>query len=95
MVDEVVGQDPKAMNAAQDRKAKLEAQRNQVLTQYPLLSRINPAEFNQLSEAQQTAKLREACGGVLNHERRIGHSARTSGMGRPKGEVGQDLGCRV
>jgi hypothetical protein len=65
-VDEVVGQDPKAMNAARSHKAKLEAQRNQVLMQYPLLSRINPAEFNQLSEAQQTAKLREACGGVLD-----------------------------
>jgi hypothetical protein len=66
VVDEVVGQNPEKWNAARARKAQLEAKRNQVLTQYPLLSRIDPAEFNRLDEAQQTAKLREACGGVLN-----------------------------
>jgi hypothetical protein len=66
MMDEVVGQDPSALHTAQQHKAEIEAQRNQVLRQYPLLSRIDPAEFNQLTEAQQTAKLREACGGVLS-----------------------------
>jgi hypothetical protein len=48
------------------QKNELEAQRAQILSQYPLLSRVNPAEFNALTEAQQTAKLREATGGVLS-----------------------------
>jgi hypothetical protein len=56
-VDEIIGQDPDAMQKASQCKAQLEQQRKVLLTQYPLLSRIeNPAEFN---------KLTEACGGVV------------------------------
>jgi hypothetical protein len=36
-----------------------------LLSQYPLLSRVNPADFNKLTPQEQAKALHEACGGVL------------------------------
>jgi hypothetical protein len=55
----------KAQQVAHDRVQQLEQQRKAVLAQYPLLARVNPAEFNQLSEQEQAKVLHEACGEVL------------------------------
>jgi hypothetical protein len=65
-LDETVGEDYSAIEQASQQKLELEHQRAALLTQCPLLSRIeNTAEFNKLSEPQQAAKLKEACGGVI------------------------------
>jgi hypothetical protein len=53
-------------SAAHEKVQQLEAQRAALLAQYPLLSRVNPSDFNQLNPQEQAKALQEACGGVLN-----------------------------
>jgi hypothetical protein len=55
-----------AKKAADKRVQELEQERKAVLAEYPLLERINPADFNKLSEAEQAKILHDACGDVLN-----------------------------
>jgi hypothetical protein len=54
-----------AQSQAHKRVQQLEQQRAALLTQYPLLSRVNPADFNKLNPQEQAKALYEACGGVL------------------------------
>ena len=50
---------------AHARVQQLEQQRAALLSQYPLLSRVTPADFNKLTPSAQAKALHEACGGVL------------------------------
>ncbi len=52
--------------AAHNRVQQLEQQRKAVLAQYPLLERVNAADFNKLSPDEQAKVLHSACGDVLN-----------------------------
>ncbi|MBV9927303.1 MAG: DUF4157 domain-containing protein [Acidobacteria bacterium] len=53
------------LTEATQKVADLEVERRRILLDYPLLSQVNPAEFNQLSEEQQGAALRGATHDVL------------------------------
>jgi hypothetical protein len=55
-----------AQQAAHNRVQQLEQQRKAVLAQYPLLERVNAADFNKLSPDEQAKVLQNACGDVLN-----------------------------
>jgi hypothetical protein len=55
-----------SQSAAHAQVQQLEQQRAALLTQYPLLSRVNPADFNKLTPQEQAKSLHEACGGVLS-----------------------------
>jgi hypothetical protein len=57
---------PQALEQTRAKLQQLELQHRVALAQYPLLSRIDPAEFNKLSPADQAKSLYKASGGVLN-----------------------------
>jgi hypothetical protein len=57
---------PEALEQTRAKLQQLELQHRVALAQYPLLSRVDPAEFNKLSPADQAKSLYKASGGVLN-----------------------------
>jgi chaperonin cofactor prefoldin len=54
-----------AQQAAHNRVQQLEQQRKAVLAQYPLLERVNAADFNKLPPDEQAKVLQNACGDVI------------------------------
>ncbi|MFB2769543.1 hypothetical protein ACE1AT_09665 [Pelatocladus sp. BLCC-F211] len=53
------------LEEASKKVSELELQRKTILLEYPLLSQVNPAEFNKLNDADQAKMLGSASGQVL------------------------------
>jgi hypothetical protein len=59
------GRDNPGLRAVNDKVQQLEETRRTIVARYPMLERVNPKDFNQLSETEQAKVLHDACGDVL------------------------------